>query len=85
MELVQGEDLSAMIARGALPLPDALPIGRKIAEAPRGTRRDPTAAESRGRFGSFSRHRLSSFRRLGAILDGSALRPGPYTHRDDCD
>jgi Tol biopolymer transport system component len=33
MELVEGEDLSAMIVRGALPLPDALPIARQIADA----------------------------------------------------
>src|SRR5688572_8778041 len=33
MELVEGEDLSAHIARGALPLSDALPIARQIAEA----------------------------------------------------
>ncbi len=33
MELVEGEDLSAMIARGALPLADALPIARQIADA----------------------------------------------------
>jgi len=33
MELVEGEDLSAVIARGAVPLAEALPIGRQIAEA----------------------------------------------------
>src|SRR5688572_5463150 len=33
MELVEGEDLSAHIARGAMPLADALPIARQIAEA----------------------------------------------------
>jgi serine/threonine protein kinase len=33
MELVEGEDLSALIARGALPLAEALPIARQIAEA----------------------------------------------------
>ena len=33
MELVEGEDLSAHIARGALPLAEALPIARQIAEA----------------------------------------------------
>jgi Tol biopolymer transport system component len=33
MELVDGEDLSAVIARGALPLAEALPIARQIAEA----------------------------------------------------
>jgi predicted Ser/Thr protein kinase len=33
MELVEGEDLSAIIARGALPLADALTIARQIAEA----------------------------------------------------
>jgi Tol biopolymer transport system component len=32
MELVEGEDLSAHIARGAMPLSDALPIARQIAE-----------------------------------------------------
>ena len=33
MELVEGEDLSAHIARGAMPLADALPIAKQIAEA----------------------------------------------------
>jgi len=33
MELVEGEDLSQRIARGAIPIDDALPIARQIAEA----------------------------------------------------
>jgi serine/threonine protein kinase len=33
MELVEGDDLSQRIARGAIPLEDALPIARQIAEA----------------------------------------------------
>src|SRR6476661_3680058 len=33
MELVDGEDLSAVIARGPIAFPDALPIARQIAEA----------------------------------------------------
>ena len=33
MELVEGEDLSQRIARGAIPLDDALPIAKQIAEA----------------------------------------------------
>ena len=33
MELVEGEDLSARLARGAIPLDEALPIARQIAEA----------------------------------------------------
>jgi serine/threonine protein kinase len=33
MELVEGEDLSMRIARGAIPLDDALPIARQIVEA----------------------------------------------------
>ena len=33
MELVQGDDLSALIDRGALPLAEALPIARQIADA----------------------------------------------------
>ena len=33
MELVEGEDLSQRIARGPLPIDDALPIARQIAEA----------------------------------------------------
>ena len=33
MELVEGEDLSEVIARGALPIEHALPIGRQIAQA----------------------------------------------------
>src|SRR4029077_9773034 len=33
MELVEGEDLSQRIARGAIPLDEAVPIARQIAEA----------------------------------------------------
>jgi eukaryotic-like serine/threonine-protein kinase len=33
MEVVEGEDLSAIIARGPVPLSDALPIARQIADA----------------------------------------------------
>jgi len=33
MELVEGEDLSQRISRGAIPIDDALPIARQIAEA----------------------------------------------------
>jgi serine/threonine protein kinase len=33
MELVEGEDLSAVIARGPIALPDALPLARQIADA----------------------------------------------------
>jgi len=33
MELVEGEDLSARMARGALPLAESLPIARQIADA----------------------------------------------------
>ena len=33
MELVEGEDLSQRIARGAIPLDEGLPIARQIAEA----------------------------------------------------
>ena len=33
MELVEGEDLSQLIARGAIPIADALPIARQIADA----------------------------------------------------
>jgi serine/threonine protein kinase len=33
MELVEGEDLSQRITRGAIPLAEALPIARQIAEA----------------------------------------------------
>ncbi|HUF25166.1 MAG TPA: protein kinase [Vicinamibacterales bacterium] len=33
MELVEGDDLSARLARGAIPLDEALPIARQIAEA----------------------------------------------------
>ena len=33
MELVEGEDLSRRIARGAIPLDEALPIATQIAEA----------------------------------------------------
>src|SRR6188508_2080869 len=33
MELVDGDDLSALIARGAIPMADALPLARQIADA----------------------------------------------------
>src|SRR5688500_12519293 len=33
MELVEGEDLSERIARGAIPLDEALPIAKQIADA----------------------------------------------------
>ena len=33
MELVEGDDLSQRLARGAIPLDEALPIARQIAEA----------------------------------------------------
>jgi eukaryotic-like serine/threonine-protein kinase len=33
MELVDGEDLSQRIARGAIPIDEALPIAKQIAEA----------------------------------------------------
>ena len=33
MELVEGDDLSARIARGAIPLDEALPIAKQIADA----------------------------------------------------
>ena len=33
MELVEGDDLSLRIARGAIPLDEALPIAKQIAEA----------------------------------------------------
>jgi Tol biopolymer transport system component len=33
MELVEGEDLSVIIARGAIPIADALPIAKQIADA----------------------------------------------------
>ena len=33
MELVEGEDLSQRIARGAIPIDDALPIAKQIADA----------------------------------------------------
>ena len=33
MELVEGDDLSVLIARGPMPLPEALPIAKQIADA----------------------------------------------------
>ena len=33
MELVEGDDLSQRIARGPIPIDEALPIARQIAEA----------------------------------------------------
>ncbi len=33
MELIEGEDLAQRIARGPIPIDDAVPIGRQIAEA----------------------------------------------------
>ena len=40
MELVEGENLSQRIARGAIPIADALPIAKQIAEALEGARED---------------------------------------------
>jgi hypothetical protein len=33
MELVEGEELAARIARGAIPLDEALPIAKQLADA----------------------------------------------------
>lgn len=33
MELVEGDDLSQRVARGAIPIDEALPIAKQIAEA----------------------------------------------------
>jgi hypothetical protein len=33
MELVEGEDLSQRIARGAIPFDEALPVAKQMAEA----------------------------------------------------
>ena len=46
MELVEGEDGSAHIARGPMPLADALPIARQIAEALEAACRKRSAARS---------------------------------------
>ena len=48
MELVEGEDLADRIARGAVPMDEALPIARQIAEAlkPRTSRTSSTATSS---------------------------------------
>ena len=45
MELVEGEDLSQRIARGAIPLDEALPIAKQMAERskPRTSRGSSTA------------------------------------------
>jgi len=44
MELVQGSDLALTLKRGALPLADALPIARQVAEALAAARRTSAAA-----------------------------------------
>jgi serine/threonine protein kinase len=53
MELVEGEDLSQRIARGAIPLDEALPIAKQIAEAleaaPFSRRQGAGVASDRGR------------------------------------
>ena len=68
MELVEGEDLSQRIARGAIPLDEALPIAKQIAEALEAAHeqgiihRDSEAREHQGAAG---RHG-----------EGARLRPG---------
>jgi serine/threonine protein kinase len=52
MELVEGEDLSAHIARGPMPLDEALPIARQIADA-------LEAAHEQGSFTAISNPRIS--------------------------
>ena len=52
MELVEGEDLSQRIARGAIPLDEALPIAKQIAEA-------LEAAHKQGSFIAISNRRIS--------------------------
>ena len=59
MELVEGDDLSQRIARGAIPLDEALPIAKQIAEAPRSRARagdHPSRSEAREHQGPRRRH-----------------------------
>ena len=68
MELVEGEDLSSVIGRGAAPVADALPIARQIAdalEAAHEQRHHPSRPEAGEREGAARRHG-----------QGAGLRPG---------
>ena len=47
MELVGGDDLSVLLARGAMPLAEALPIARQIADALEATLRRSRARDHR--------------------------------------
>ncbi len=60
MELVEGDDLSALIARGPMPHADAVPIARQIAEALEAAHEHghhPSRSETRQRQGPRRRHR----------------------------
>ena len=67
MELVEGEDLSQRIAKGAIPLDEALPIARQIAEALEAAHeqgiihRDVKPASSHARFHSSTELRLPTW------------------------
>jgi serine/threonine-protein kinase len=58
MELLEGEDLSRRIARAAIPLAEALPIAKQIAEA-------LEAGMSRESFTTISSRRISRSARTG--------------------
>jgi len=47
MELVEGDDLSQRIAKGALPIDEARPIARQIAEALEAAHEQVSNRESR--------------------------------------
>ena len=84
MELVEGEDLAERIARGPIPLDEALPIARQIAEALEAAheqRHHPSRSQARQHQGPRGRHRQGAGLRAGEgdrPVDG---RPGPAPHR----
>ena len=68
MELVEGEDSSQRIARGPIPLDEALPIAKQIAEALEAAHEQghhPSRSEAREHQGPARRHG-----------EGARLRPG---------
>jgi hypothetical protein len=79
MELVEGETLADRIARGPIPLDEALPIGKQIADALEGARRG--CARARAAYypsRSQTRQHQAARRRQVKVLDfGLAKLAGP--------
>ena len=68
MELVEGPTLADRIAQGAIPVDEALPIAKQIAEAPRSGARaghHPSRSEAREHQGAAGRHGQSARLRPG--------------------